>query len=96
MSYIIHQNIKTLIEESSSAYIMYTESGNMNTDFADFASLSYDDFRSLLGRPDMSQREIRRMLRKGCYSHRDHAPKSCWATYMAKYMTRAANTNLGS
>ena len=86
MSDLAQDPIKSLIEDSTHAYNLYIQSGHMNTDYADFASLMLGDFRSLLQRPEMTQRQLRRMMRRGWQTHRKSAPESCWPTFMAHYL----------
>lgn len=88
------QKIIELISASDYAYSIFTEMGQANTDYADFVSLSFHDFKSLLGKPDMTQRQLRHIVRKARTNHRNSAPESCWATFLAGYLDNAANQRI--
>ena len=87
-------NIEAFLEQSNEAYNLLSTFGNINTDFADFASLSVSEFQSLMKRPTMTKRQLRRLLRRGCHSHRHNAPESSWASYLAGYISDTANADL--
>lgn len=87
-----HDTIKSFIEDSNNAYAIYHQTGNMNSDFAEFAALAYQDFQTVLKRPDLTQRQVRRMVRRASNSHRTIAPNSCWSTFLASYLKNPANT----
>lgn len=86
-------DIKSVITEASNAYKLYLQNTNLNSDFAEFAALSYNDFCAALGRPDLTQQEVRRLVRKGHLQSLNLPPESCWVTFMAGYITSAANVN---
>lgn len=86
MDYSIHARIKRLLEETNDAYGLCA-STHMNADFAEFASMSLSDFKRALRDPDLTARRLRRMLRDGCERHKSLAPKSCWSTFMAAYVS---------
>lgn len=85
--------VKSFIEDSNYAYNIYNQSGYMNGDFAEFAALSYKDFQIMLQRPDMTQQELRRLLRRAGNTHRSSAPNSCWSSFLASYLQNPANAS---
>lgn len=93
MSELTANRVKTLIEEASNAYKLYLQNANLNTDFAEFAALSYADLRLAMGRPELTQQQVRRLIRRGYLSAKDLPAETCWATHVAGYMNDVANTN---
>lgn len=93
MANSVHRCVKALIEETNDAYGMFTAHGNMNGDYADFASLSLSQFKAALRKPEMTRRELVRLLRKASNSHKDVSPDACWANFMAGYMAKTSNSN---
>ncbi len=93
MSQLMAEEIKSMIQEASHAYRLYLQNTNLNTDFAEFAALSYHDFRAALGRPEMTQQQVRRLIRRGYLQAHDLPDEKCWATHVAGYMSLVANTN---
>lgn len=89
-----HDKITGLIQETSNAYTLYHESGYANGDYADFAALSLNDFKELLRNPNLTRRKLSKMLRRGTNEHRDNAPKSCWANFVAGYIKDVSNVNV--
>jgi len=58
----IHYRIKNLLEETHDVF--EDCAGGVNADYAAFASLSLSDFKSLLDNPELTGKELRRILRK--------------------------------
>lgn len=84
-----------LIEDIRHAYTIYTTQGCPNSDFAEFASLSVDQFKRALKRPELTARQLRRLVRRGCESHRrQEAIVQNWSDYIAHYISDTANMNL--
>ncbi|MCB9982613.1 MAG: hypothetical protein H6861_02925 [Rhodospirillales bacterium] len=92
MTQTIHLRIKHLLEETNDAF---TSSGAVNIDYAGFAAMAISDFKHLLDKPDLTDMELRRMIRKASHQHRSTQPESCWATFIAHYVTHNANQNYG-
>ena len=90
MSKQVHKRIKRLLEETNDAY---TLDGYLNADYPEFAGLSISEFKAILKSPDLTRRQLVRMLRKGSTKHRDISPKSCWATFLANYVNNVSNTD---
>ncbi len=88
MNHSIHDRLKHLIEGT---YEVFENYGPVNTDYAEFASLSLPEFKSLLEKPDMTGQELRKMIRKGNLRHTAESPQVCWATFMAQYVRSNAN-----
>jgi len=61
MTQNIHTRIKHLLEETSDAF---ASSGTINMDYAGFAAMALSDFKSLLDNPDLTDMELRCMIRK--------------------------------
>ena len=89
-----NRRLRGLIQETSSAYELYHKAGYVNSDFAEFASMSIADFKAALRDPNLTRRQLRQLLRHGNSAHRDMAPKSCWASFLANYIASTANGNL--
>ena len=84
-----------LIEDIRHAYTIYTTQGCPNSDFAEFAGLSVNQFKKTLKRPDLTARQLRRLIRRGCESHRrQEAIIQNWSDYIAHYISDTANMNL--
>ena len=90
MSVPIHQRIRILIEQTNDAFSSY---GNINADFAEFATLAISDFKAALKNPDLTRAQLTRMLRGGMVKHKDKDPDS-WASFMAHHMAGVANTDV--
>lgn len=93
MNASVYNRIKSLIEETNGAFSECR--GAVNADYAEFATMSLPDFKTALQDPRLSADNLIEMLRKGATEHRSEDPESCWATFMAHYVARAANKNLG-
>lgn len=88
----IHSRIKALLEETNDAFISCA--GSLNADYAAFASMRLSEFKALLENPHLTDRDLRRILRKAEQGHPGKDPEGSWASYMAHYVTRNANENL--
>ncbi len=90
MTQNIHTRIKHLLEETSDAF---ASSGTINMDYAGFAAMALSDFKSLLDNPDLTDMELRRMIRKGEKKRRVKDPEGCWSSFIARYVAKNANQN---
>lgn len=90
MAQSIDYRVQRLIEETNS---LFYDSGSVNTDYADFATLALQDFRSLLGMPGLTDRELKQFIRRAALQHKVEKAQSCWASFTASYMTQKANEN---
>ena len=88
----IHHRIKHLLEETNDAF--ENCAGCVNTDYAAFASMRLSDFKALLENPELTGKELRRILRKGDQTQRAKDPEGCWASFVASYVAKNANQNL--
>ena len=86
--------LESLIEDISYAYSIFTTHGCANSDFAEFAGLSVDQFKNALKRPELTARQLRRLVRRGHKSHLSSAPDTAWSDYLAGYISDTANINL--
>ncbi len=87
----IHKRIKILLQETNDAFTNYH---TVNADYAEFASLSLSEFRSILKQPNLDTSELIKVLRHSTIQHRKNNPEGCWATFVAKSITEATNSNL--
>lgn len=92
MNSSVHARIKHLIEETNDAYSSF--GGTVNADYAEFASLALSEFKNALHKPDLTDHELRHIIRKGMNQHRKKNPSSCWATFMALYVANGSNANI--
>ncbi len=90
----MHHRIKRLIEETNDAYDICAVSEHINADYAEFASLSISEFKDALSNPELTRRQLVKMLRKGNHKHKNISPKSCWATFLAHYINTVSNGNV--
>lgn len=90
MTVSTHQQIKTLIEDTT---IAFENCGGVNTDYADFATMALADFKTLLGSPKMTDRELKQLIRKANNKHRAKDPQGCWSTFIARSIAKQSNSN---
>ena len=88
----IHTRIKALLEETNDAFINCA--GSLNSDYAAFASMRLSEFKNVLKNPDLTDRELRKILRKAGRKHPVKDPEGSWASFMASYVAKNANQNL--
>lgn len=88
----LEKKVKSVLEETNAAYDICSYA-HLNADYAEFASMSLIEFKDALRNPDLTARQLRRALRDGDSEHRQVSPKSCWATFMASYVSKAVNRN---
>ena len=91
MEQIIRRDVKVVIEETSSAFQVFSDNDYMNADFADFAAMALGQFKDALRRPELTRLELERLLRSGMTRHRGRASETDWTTFMASYVTTASN-----
>lgn len=84
--------IKILIEQTSDAYSIFADNQNANTDYAEFAAQALSEFQKILDVPDLTHQKLSQILRSGSYQHKNAAPHSCWASFLAGYIRNASNT----
>ena len=90
MGSTMYKSIKSLIEETNDAYSICR--GAVNADYAEFATMSISDFKRALQDPRLTRAQLTKMLRTGATEHKAEDPESCWATFMAHYIARSANS----
>lgn len=83
--------IKYIIQQTND---VFENSGGVNTDYADFATIALSDFRSTLSNPDLTDRELKRLIRHASKNYRTDKPSNSWSSFIAHYINRKANTNL--
>lgn len=89
----VYRRIKMVIEETNDAFSAY---GSMNTDYAEFATLSLSEFKHALSNPHLTDRQLKRMIRTGMSKHKNADPGSCWATFMARHVANTSNKNIAN
>ena len=91
MAHKVQTQIKHLIQQTND---VFENSGGVNTDYADFAAtIALSDFRSLLGNPDITDRQLKRLIRIACKRYcKDTTPVS-WSAFTAQYINEKANGN---
>ncbi len=90
MALSIHHRIRVLIEETNDAFSCC---GNMNSDYAEFATLALYDFKNILSDPSLTSAQLKLLIRKSMSKCKGQDPES-WASLMAKYVSRAANADV--
>ena len=88
MSVSIHSRIKVLIEETNDAF---SSCGNINADYAEFATLALSEFKHILRNPRLTRHQLTKMLRAGMTEHKDVDPGANWAVFMAHYIAKTSN-----
>lgn len=91
MSETSQDKIQHLIEQTGDAYSIFSENHQANTDYADFAAQALNEFQEALDAPDMSYHRLSQILRRGSYQHKQTAPESNWASFLASYVRNASN-----
>ncbi len=91
MGVFVYNRIKNLIEETNDAFASCR--GSVNSDYAEFATMSLADFKNALQDPRLTRDDLMKILRTGTTEHKSADPESCWATFMAHYIARGANKN---
>ena len=83
--------IKQLIQQTNT---VFENSGGVNTDYADFAAtIALSDFRALLGNPNITDRQLKRLIRRANQRYcKDSTPIS-WSAFTAQYIQTRANEN---
>ena len=91
MGRLTERKIEYLISQTNDVFESY---GSVNTDFADFATMALAEFKELLGMPDLTDRELKQLIRRAAKRHRAESSDDCWKTFTAHYMSNKANTNV--
>lgn len=91
MGCITQKQIKHLIQQTND---VFENSGGVNTDYADFATIALSDFKSLLGNPDLTDRQLKSLIRRASMQYRKNSPSNSWSSFTAHYINKNANTNL--
>ena len=92
---IVHQNIKSILEEDGFAYSTVVETeGAPNVDYAGYCChVSLNRLRQSLSQPDMNPDRLEGLLRRASRKHAMAETKKDWAYVMARYLTRHVNAN---
>lgn len=89
----IQSQVRNLIRETNIAYGIFSENSGANADYAEFAAQALCEFKDLLKQPSLTHWQLSNILRQGSYQHKTSAPKSCWASFLAAYVSNAVNMN---
>lgn len=88
-----YTRVQALLHDTNDAFLSCE--GAMNTDYAEFASLSIADFRHVLKKPDLKRHELAIILRKSMQrTCKKSSDPLLWPIFMAKYTQRSSNTNV--
>lgn len=92
---VIHQNIKSILEEDGAAYSAVVETGGVsNVDYAGYCChVSLNRLRQSLSQPDMHPDRLEGLLRRASRKHSLDETQKDWAYVMARYLTRHGNSN---
>ncbi|MFK7839908.1 MAG: hypothetical protein AB8B83_06200 [Bdellovibrionales bacterium] len=91
MAYRTQTEIKRLIQQTND---VFENSGGVNTDYADFAAtIALSDFRALLGNPDITDRQLKRLIRIACKRYSNEQIEMSWSAFTAQYINKKANTD---
>lgn len=93
MSVSVHYRIKELIEQTREAFEIFSSSDHVNSDYAEFAAMSLEEFRAALGMPELTDAQLIKMLRKGRNKYRKGTSRDRWPMFLAGYVTNKANGN---
>ncbi len=93
---VIHQNIRSVLDENSTAYTTLVEAGGApNVDYASYCChVSLNRLRQSLNQPDMSERRLEGLLRRASRKYSSEDPQKDWTYVMARFLTIHANTNV--
>lgn len=91
MQHTIQRDVKLVIEETRTAFTTFLDREYANADFADFAAMALGQFKDALRRPELTRGDLEALLRSGMKRHRGRAAETDWTTFMASYVTTAAN-----
>jgi len=84
-----HRLVKQLIDETSYAY---DSCHGLNADYAEFASMALADFKAALKNPDLTARQLRRIIRQAYLQHRNRDDN--WSAFIAMHVAKSSNQNL--
>ena len=85
--------VKKIIDETSEAFSDYS---SVNADYASFAAMALNEFKLALSNPDLTAKELRRLLRKADQKHRAQTtPDGSWSSFMASYVMQNVNDSGG-
>ena len=86
-----HGQIMNLLEDTNDAFT--STGGGGNIDYAGFAAMALAEFKDLLNQPNLTGKQLRRLIRKGEQKRRTKDPEGNWASFMANYVAQNANQN---
>ncbi len=92
---IIHNTIRTELEDTSTVYSMVVDtSGAPNMDYAGYAChIALNRFQQLLDNPDLSSDRLESLMRKVARKYAVDDVDKKWSGVMARYISRHANAN---
>ncbi|NCT41229.1 MAG: hypothetical protein GW778_06175 [Alphaproteobacteria bacterium] len=92
MAHQTQNRIKMLIQQTND---VFENCGGVNTDYADFAAtIALSDFKALLGNTEITDRQLKRLIRIASQRYcKDKTPIS-WSAFTAAYINKKANGNL--
>ncbi len=95
---VIHNNIRTELEETSTVYSMVVDTGGTpNMDWAGYAChVSLNRFQQVLDNPNLSSERLESLMRKVARKYSVDDTNQKWSHVMARYISRHANANAGA
>jgi hypothetical protein len=92
---IIHTNVRSVLEEDSTAYTTVVETGGApNMDYAGYCChVSLNRLKQCLGDPAIPSERLEGLLRRAARKYSLDNPQKDWAGVMARYIVRHANAN---
>lgn len=92
---IIHQSIRAVLEEGSTAYSTLVQEGGVpNVDYASYCChVSLNRLRQSLNQPNISSEKLEGLLRRASRKYAAEDTHKDWSYVMARYLTRHVNTN---
>lgn len=92
---IIHQSVRSVLEEGNTAYTTILESGGVpNMDYAGYCChVALNRLRQSLNNPDISSEHLEGLLRRAARKYSLEHSDDGWTNVMARYLARHVNSN---
>ncbi|HNS43942.1 MAG TPA: hypothetical protein PKH37_01800 [Alphaproteobacteria bacterium] len=94
---IIHQSVRSILEEGSTAYTTVVETGGApNVDYAGYCChVALNRLRQTLNHPDLTAEQLEGLLRRAArkYDSSGEDERREWSSMMARYLTKHVNAN---
>ncbi|MBE2191130.1 MAG: hypothetical protein KDJ26_03535 [Alphaproteobacteria bacterium] len=92
---IIHQSVRSVLEEGRMAYTTTVEAGGViNMDYASYCChVSLNRLRQSLDNPNISAERLEGLLRLAARKYSSDQPQHGWTDVMARFLRRHVNSN---